>query len=78
MSKHDDLIQALHDEFVRALTVDSRTRDGRRKEFNQAIFDPIQGYAIFNGTDLETVMAKFNRAARIVRAREALRAVKKL
>jgi hypothetical protein len=36
----------LREEFLKALTVDSGTRAGRRREFNQAIFDAEKGYAV--------------------------------
>jgi hypothetical protein len=49
-------------EFLRLLTEDSSHHDMRRKDFNQAIFNAKEGWAIFNGTDLEMVMEKFNRA----------------
>lgn len=49
-------------EFLRLLTEDSPHHDMRKKDFNQAIFDGKEGFAIFNGTDLEMVMEKFNKA----------------
>jgi len=49
-------------EFLRLLTKDSLHHDMRRKDFNQAIFNEEEGWAIFNGTDLEMVMEKFNKA----------------
>lgn len=49
-------------EFLRLLTEDSPHHDARRKNFNQAIFDAEKGFAVFNGTDLEMVMEKFNKA----------------
>jgi hypothetical protein len=51
----------LRREFVRLLTTDSHTQDRRRREFNQAIFAP-EGWAVFNGTDLDMVMEKFDKA----------------
>jgi len=48
--------------FIKYLTVDSQTHDARRKDFNQAIFDETEGWAVFNGTDLDMVMAKFDKA----------------
>lgn len=53
--------------FVKYLTEDSETQDARRKEFNQAIFiDPkdemFSGRQVFNGTDLNMVMEKFDKA----------------
>lgn len=53
---------ALRTEFLRMLTVDGGTTDARRREFNQAIFDPVEGRAVFTGTDLDMVMAKFDKA----------------
>lgn len=52
----------LRAEFVRLLTVDGPTTDRRRKDYNQAIFDPERGYAIWTSTDLAMVLAKFDRA----------------
>ena len=48
--------------FLGYLTVDSDTRDRRRKDYNQAIFDDEKGFAVFNGTDLDMVMEKFDMA----------------
>jgi hypothetical protein len=48
--------------FLKRLTIDSETQDKRRKEFNQAIFDKDEGWACFNGTDLEMIMDKFDLA----------------
>ena len=47
--------------FLKYMTEASETKDARRKEFNQAIFDPT-GYAVFSGTDLDMVMAKLDKA----------------
>ena len=58
--------ERLHDKFLRLLTTDSETKDRRRREFNQAIFDADEGWAVFNGTDLDMVMVKFNKAVREV------------
>ena len=52
----------LRELFVKYLTEDSETHDARRKEFNQAIFDAEEWWAIFNGIDLDMVMEKFDRA----------------
>jgi nicotinamidase-related amidase len=59
-----DLISVakLKSEFLRLLTEDSPHHDARRKDFNQAIFDAKEGYAVFTNTDLEMVMEKFNKA----------------
>lgn len=53
---------ALRAAFLRALTVDGPTSDRRRKDYNQAIFDSERGFAVFNGTDLDMVMHKFDKA----------------
>jgi len=55
--------------FLKYLTQDSKTQDRRRKEFNQAIFiDPADklfgGRQVFNGTDLDMVMEKFDKAVK--------------
>ena len=55
--------------FLKYLTKDSETDDARRKEFNQAIFMPNDGSfqaggQVFNGTDLDMVMEKFDRAVK--------------
>ena len=52
--------------FLKYLTEDSETQDARRKEFNQAIFDREEGWAVFNGTDLDMVMEKFDKAVKEV------------
>lgn len=56
-------IIAVREEFLKLLTQDSETRDMRRKEYNQAIFNP-EGWAVFNGTDLNMVMDKFDHAVK--------------
>ena len=50
--------------FLKYLTEDSKTQDARRKAFNQAIFDAKDGLAVFNGTDLDMVMEKFDKATK--------------
>ena len=54
----------LRDLFLRYLTEDSTTQDRRRKEYNQAIFNADEGWAVFNDTDLDMVLEKFDRAVR--------------
>ena len=39
--------ERLRAEFVRLLTVDSEHHDRRRKDFNQAIFNAEQGFAVW-------------------------------
>ncbi len=50
--------------FLTYLTEDSITQDRRRKEYNQAIFDAEEGWAVFNGTDLDMVLEKFDKAVK--------------
>ena len=52
--------------FLKYLTEDSETQDARRKEFNQAIFDREEGWAVFNGTDRDRVMETFDKAVKEV------------
>lgn len=63
MSKSDE-IESLRAEFLRLLTQDGGTTDRRRKDYNQAIFDPDSGYAVWSGTDLYMVMERFDRAVK--------------
>ena len=51
-------------EFLKMLTVDSETKDRRRRDFNQAIFDAKEGWQVFNGTDLDMVICAFDKAIR--------------
>lgn len=48
-------------QFLKRLTLDG-SRDGRRWDFNQAIFDPDKGFAVFEGTDLDMVLRAFDTA----------------
>lgn len=68
MGRSSDM-KELRDLFLKYLTQDSATNDARRKEFNQAIFiDPddkmFGGRQVFNGTDLDMVMGKFDKAVK--------------
>ncbi len=56
-------IKKLRELFLTYLTVDSEIQDARRKEFNQAIFNAKEGWAVFNDTDLKMVLDKFDKAA---------------
>lgn len=56
--------EELRAEFLRLLTQDSATRDRRRSDYNQAIFDGAEGFAVFSETDLDMVMSKFDRAVK--------------
>ena len=55
-------IEQFRELFLKRLTIDSESQDKRRKEFNQAIFDKDEGWACFNGIDLEMIMDKFDLA----------------
>ena len=54
----------LRELFVKYLTQDSAIQDARRREYNQAIFDAEEGWAVFCGTDLDMVLEKFDKATR--------------
>ncbi len=56
----------LRTEFLRLLTQDSETRDRRRREYNQAIFNAEEGWAVWSSTDLEMVMGKFDKAVEAI------------
>ena len=66
--------EKLREEFTRMLTVDSETTDRRRRDHNQAIFEPYDpvsrrgGYSIWSHTDLSMVLDKFDKAVRNVQA----------
>ena len=62
-------MKELRDLFIKYLTKDIKTKDARRKEFNQAIFiDPSDkmfgGKQVFNDTDLDMVIEKFDKAVK--------------
>ena len=59
-------IEKLRVLFLKRLIVDSETQDARRKDFNQAIFDAKEGWAVFNRTDLDMIMEKFDAAVKEV------------
>ena len=52
----------LRELFIKYLTQDSATKDARRKEFNQAIFDAEKGFANYCETSLDMVLEKFDKA----------------
>jgi len=65
----------LRELFIKYLTQDSATKDARRKDFNIAIFiNPSDkhfgGHQVFNGTDLDMVMEKFDKAVKELRQQE--------
>lgn len=60
---------ALRDEFVRLLTVDSPHDNTRRRDFNEAVFMPMDGqtwsgHAIWTQTTLDMVLDKFDKAVK--------------
>ena len=57
-------VEQLRALFLKYLTIDSETKDARRREFNQSIFDEKEGWAVFTGTDLDMVMEKFDKAVK--------------
>lgn len=57
-------IKKLREQFLKRLTIDSESKDRRRKGYNQAIFNAEKGYAIWSSTDLEMVMDKFDAAVK--------------
>ena len=58
--------------FLKYLTIDSETNDRRRKDYNQAIFDDEKGYAVFNETDLDMVMEKFDKAVSATKPKDGI------
>ncbi len=50
--------------FLKYLTTDSETKDARRKEFNRAIFNAKEGWAVFYETDLDMIMERFDKAVK--------------
>ena len=55
-------LKLLRELFLNYLTRDSDTKDARRKDYNQAIFNKEEGWQVFCGTDLDMVMEKFDKA----------------
>lgn len=55
-------VEQLRAAFLRALTIDSPHGDHRRKDYNQALFDPDKGFAVWSHTTLDMVMDKFDQA----------------
>jgi len=60
----------LRELFIKYLTQDSATKDARRREFNQAIFDAEKGFANYCRTDLDMVLEKFDKAVKELRQQE--------
>lgn len=61
--------ERLRTEFLRLLTQDSATHDRKRRDYNQALFDEKEGWAVWDRTDLSMVMEKFDKAVRRVEPR---------
>ncbi len=57
-------MKSLRDEFLRLLTVEGPTNDRRRKDYNQAVFDP-GGWPIWSETSLDMIMDKFDKAMKL-------------
>ena len=55
----------LRELFIKYLTQDSATKDARRREYNQALFDAKEGWAVFCGTDLNMILEKFDKAVKV-------------
>ena len=67
--ENKDKWKKFRDLFLKYLTEDSETQDARRREFNQAIFFPLDdkhfaGRQVFNDTTLDMVMEKFDKAVK--------------
>ncbi len=60
------VVENLRYEFVRLMTVDGPTNDRRRREYNQALFDPETGRANWTSIDLDMVTEKFDKAVKKV------------
>ena len=52
----------LRELFLKYLTQDSTTQDMRRRNFNRAIFDADEGWAVYCNTSLDMVLEKFDKA----------------
>ena len=52
------------EQFIKTLTVDSESQDRRRRGFNQAIFDPNDGLAVWTSTDLDMVLLAYDNATK--------------
>lgn len=67
IEEYQNEIKKLRDLFISRMTVDSKTQDARRREFNQAIFgfrDDGSSYAVWNETTLEMVLQCFDDAVK--------------
>lgn len=57
-------------QILKYLTEDSETKDARRKDFNQAIFDSKEGWQIFCNTTLDMVMTAVHKAIAALKSGE--------
>ncbi len=55
--------QKLRDEFIRLLTTDVG-KDKRRREYNQAIFNPHNGRPDWDNVHISMILEKFDKACR--------------
>lgn len=63
-------IKKLRELFIKRMTIDSKTNDARRKEFNQAIFhynEDGTSYAVWSEMDVDMVLRCFDDAVRDLR-----------
>ena len=56
----------LRDAFIKYLTVDGETQDARRKEFNQRLFNPKEGWQCWDRIDFNMIMEKFDKSVKEV------------
>jgi hypothetical protein len=71
-----DHIEKLREEFLRLLTTDSPHKDRRRNDFNQAIFNSEEGWAVWSSTDLNMVMDRFDKAVYLLSRQSKERKIK--
>ena len=74
MKKHETMqekkiaVKELRELFIKFMTEDSLHTDMRKKDYNQAIFiknEPFKGQQVFNGTNIDMVLEKFDKACKI-------------
>ena len=61
---HTPTVELVRAAFLARLTTDSDTKDRRKREFNQALFNAEKGWAVWSSTDLDMVMQAFDDAVR--------------
>lgn len=66
-------VKLLRDLFIKFMTIDSNHTDRRKKDYNQAIFfkqfNGNEHIQVFNGTTMEMVLSKFDKAVKEVNRR---------